>query len=133
MEKCYNITVTGKVQDIGFRAIAEYAGRLLDISGSVYNTKNGSVKIICGGEDSAIGQFVQQIRTRGEERGVVITDIKKREVPLDIIDVKDLPYPFSRVLADEDIDLGRKLDKGNELLIDIKRDTSVLPEIKGDT
>ncbi len=120
MEKCYNITVTGKVQDIGFRAIAEYAGRLLDISGSVYNTKNGSVKIICGGEDSAIGQFVQQIRTRGEERGVVITDIKKREVPLDIIDVKDLPYPFSRVLTDEDIDLGRKLDKGNELLTDIK-------------
>jgi len=37
----------------------------------------------------------------------VITDIKKREVPLDIIDVKDLPYPFSRVLTDEDIDLER--------------------------
>lgn len=45
----------------------------------------------------------------------------------------DLPYPFSRVLADEDIDIGRKLDKRNELLTDIKRDASALPEIKGDT
>lgn len=34
------------------------------------------------------------------------------------------------MLADEDIDIGRKLDRENELLIDIKRDTSALPEIK---
>ncbi len=66
---------------------------------------------------------------RGEQRGAVIQDITRQELPFDIV----LPYPFSRVLADDDIDNGRKLDKGNELLIDIKRDTSALPEIKGYT
>ena len=127
--KCYNITVTGKVQDIGFRGIAEYAGRLLDLSGIVYNAKNGSVMIICRGDDSGIRDFSQEIMKRGEQRGAVIQDITKQELPFDIV----LPYPFSRVLADDDIDNGRKLDKGNELLIDIKRDTSALPEIKGYT
>ncbi|KCZ73350.1 hypothetical protein ANME2D_00416 [Candidatus Methanoperedens nitroreducens] len=73
-----------------------------------------------------MGNFSQEIRKRGVERGAVIQDIKKQELPFDI----DLPYPFSRVLADEDIDIGRKLDRENELLIDIKRDTSALPEIK---
>lgn len=129
MEKCYNITVTGKVQDIGFRAIAEYAGRLLDLSGLVYNAKNGSVMILCRGEDSGIMDFSHEIMKRGEQRGALIQDITRQELPFDI----DLPYPFSRVLADDDVDTGRKLDKGNELLIDIKRDTSALPEIKSDT
>lgn len=127
--KCYNITVTGKVQDIGFRAIAEYAGRLLDLSGLVYNAKNGSVMIICRGDDSGIMDFSREIMKRGEQRGALIQDITRQELPIDI----DLPYPFSRVLTDDDIDNGRKLDKGNELLIDIKKDTSALPEIRGYT
>ena len=131
--KCYNITVTGKVQDIGFRGIAEYAGRLLDLSGLVFNARNGSVMILCRGEDSGIRDFSREIMKRGEQRGALIQDIIKQELPFDIV----LPYPFSRVLSDDDIDNGRKLDKGNELLIDIKRDTSAiksdtsaLPEIK---
>jgi len=126
MQRCYNVTVTGKVQDIGLRAVIEYAGRLLDLSGLVFNARNGSVNIICRGEDTDIIDFSHEIRTRGGQKGAVIQDIKKQVLPFDI----DLPYPFSRVLADEDIDIGRKLDKGNELLIDIKRDTSALPDIK---
>lgn len=114
--KCYNITVTGKVQDIGFRAVAEYAGRLLDLSGIVFNARNGSVSILCRGEDSDISDLSREIMNRGVQRGAVIQDIIRQELPIDI----DLPYPFSRVLADDDIDLGRKLDKGNELLTDIK-------------
>jgi len=124
--KCYNITVTGKVQDIGFRSIAEYAGRLLDLSGIVYNAKNGSVMIICRGEDSDIRDFSHEIMTRGVKKGALIQDIIKQELSFDI----DLPYPFSRVHTDDDIDLGRKLDTGIEILKDIKGDTSALPEIK---
>ncbi len=33
----------------------------------------------------------------------------------------------------EDIDIGRKLDKRNELLMEINMHTSAFPEIKGDT
>lgn len=119
MQKCYNVAVTGKVQDVGLRAIIEYAGRLLDLSGLVFNAKDGSVRIICCGESKEIMEFSKEIKTRGEQRGAIIQDIQKQEMPI----VIDLPYPFSRVLADEDTDIGRKLDKGNELL-------GNLPEIK---
>lgn len=132
-EKCYNITVTGKVQDIGLRAVIEYAGRLLDLSGLVFNARDGSVRVVCCGDESIIREFSQEIRTRGIQRGAAIQDIKKQELPFDI----ELPHPFSRVLSDEDIDLGRKLDKGNDLLgeltrnsSEIMRNTSELPEIK---
>ncbi len=121
MQKCYNITVTGKVQDIGFRSVVEYAGRLLELNGLVFNAKNGSVRILCCGEDDIIGDFFHEIRTRGEQRGAVIRDIKKQEMPF-----IDLPEMFSRLFTDDDIDIGRKLDKGNDLLTDIKADTAVL-------
>ncbi len=132
MQKCYNITVTGKVQNMGFRSVVEYAGRMLALSGLVFNARNGSVRIICCGEEDVIGDFFQEIRTRGEQRGAVIEDIKEQEMPF-----IDLPDTFSRLFTDDDIDTGRKLDKGNDLLTDIKADTSairgdtsVLPEIK---
>lgn len=112
MQKCYNVAVTGKVQDVGLRAVIEYAGRLLNLSGLVFNAKDGSVRIICCGESNEITEFSKEIKTRGEQRGAIIQDIKKQEIPI----VIDLPYPFSRVLADEDTDIGRKLDKGNEFL-----------------
>lgn len=125
MQKCYNVSVTGKVQDVSFRAVVEYAGRLLGLNGLVFNAKDGSVKIICCGEDRVIGEFFDEIRIRGESRGAVIKDIKRQEIP-----IIELPDKFTRVLTDEDVDIGRKLDKGNDLLIDIKKDTSTLPAIK---
>ena len=128
MQKCYNATVTGKVQDIGFRSVVEYVGRLLELKGLVFNTKNGGVRILCSGEDDIIGDFFHEIRTRGEQRGAVIRDIKKQEMPF-----IDLPDMFSRLFTDDDIDIGRKLDKGNDLLTDIKVDTSALSSIKADT
>lgn len=126
MQKCYSVSVTGKVQDVSFRSVVEHAGRELDITGLVFNAKDGSVKIICCCEDRIIGEFFDEIRTRGEQRGAVIKDIKRQEMPF----VIELPDRFTRVLTDEDIDIGRKLDKGNDLLTDIKSDTS---GIKKDT
>ena len=133
MGKCYDVTVTGKVQDIGFRSVIEYAGRLLDLSGLVFNANDGSVRILCCGEDAEINDFAREITARGRQKGAKIKDIVRQELPFKI----DLPYPFSRVLADDDIDLGRKLDRGNDLLMDIesdtsyiRMDTSALPEIK---
>ena len=79
---------------------------------------------------------MQTIKVRGEESGAEIEGIKERALPFDI----DLPDEFSRVSSDDDIDIGRKLDKGNFLLTDIKADTSgirtdtsLLTEIRTDT
>jgi hypothetical protein len=46
------------------------------------------------------------------ESGAEIEGIKEKVLPFNI----DLPDEFSRVSSDDDIDLGRKLDKGNLLL-----------------
>jgi acylphosphatase len=119
MQKCHSIIVTGKVQDIGFRSVVEHIGRSFGMPGLVFNAKDGSVKILCCGEDSVIENFTQTIRVRGEESGAKIKGIKEILLPFNI----DLPDEFSKVSADDEIDIGRKLDKGNEFLKN-------LPDIK---
>ncbi len=116
MQKCHSIIVTGKVQDIGFRSVVEHIGRSFGMPGLVFNAKDGSVKILCCGEDSIIENFTQTIKVRGGETGAEIEDIKERVLPFNI----DLPDEFSRVSSDDEIDIGRKLDKGNLLLTDIR-------------
>lgn len=119
MQKCHSIIVTGKVQDIGFRSVVEHIGRSFGMPGLVFNAKDGSVKILCCGEDSVIKNFTQTIRVRGEESGAKIKGIKEILLPFNI----ELPDEFSKVSADDEIDIGRKLDKGNEFLKN-------LPDIK---
>jgi len=119
MQKCHSIIVTGKVQDIGFRSVVEHIGRSFGMPGLVFNAKDGSVKILCCGEDSVIDNFTHAIRVRGEESGAKIKGIKELLLPFNI----DLPEEFSKVSSDDEIDLGRKLDKGNEFLKN-------LPDIK---
>ncbi len=112
MQKCHSIIVTGKVQDIGFRSVVEHIGRSFGIPGFVFNAKDGSVKILCCGEDRVIDNFTQAIKVRGEENGAEIEDIKEKVLPFNI----DLPENFTKASADDDIDIGRKLDKANLLL-----------------
>ncbi len=112
MQKCYSIIVTGKVQDIGFRSVVEYIGRSFGMPGLVFNAKDGSVKILCCGEDNVIDNFTQTIRVRGEESGAEIEDIIEQTLSINI----DLPEPFSKASSDDEIDIGRKLDKANLLL-----------------
>src|SRR3990172_3033023 len=111
MQKCHSIIVTGKVQDIGFRSIVEHIGRSFGMPGLVFNAKDGSVKILCCGEDSVIDNFTQTIKERGGESGAEIEGIKEQVLPF-----IDLPDEFSKVSSDDEIDIGRKLDKANFLL-----------------
>lgn len=108
MERCYNVTVSGKVQDVGFRYIIEDIARLLDIKGFAFNDIDGSLKMVCSGDNGIITKFFNEIRTRGVQKGIVIDDIQKEEIPFKIF----LPDKFSRLYTDEIADLGRKLDIG---------------------
>jgi acylphosphatase len=112
MQKCHSIIVTGKVQDIGFRSVVEHIGRSLGIPGLIFNAKDGSVKILCSGEDSVIDNFTHAIKARGMENGTEIANIKEQTLPINI----DLPDDFSKVSSDDEFDLGRKFDKANILL-----------------
>jgi acylphosphatase len=113
MQKCHSIIVTGKVQDIGFRSVVEHIGRSLGIPGVIFNAKDGSVKILCSGEDSVIDNFTHAIKARGTENGTEIANIKEQTLAINI----DLPDEFSKVSSDDEIDIGRKLDKANLLLL----------------
>jgi acylphosphatase len=118
----HSITITGKVQDIGFRNTIEHIGRSFGLPGMVFNAKDGSVKILCSGEDTVIDNFTQEIKVRGMENGAEIAGIKEQTLSIYI----ELPDNFTKVSSDDDIDIGRKMDVGVEVLRNIKGDTSAL-------
>ncbi len=122
MQKCYDVSIIGKVQDIGFRNLIEDIGRLLELAGYVFNASDGSVRMVCRGENSVITKFFKEIQIRGEQKGAVIEDIEKEEIPFHIY----LPEKFSKLYTDEISEIGRKLDIGVDVLRDIKSDTSVM-------
>ncbi len=126
MQKCYNVAIVGKVLDIGFRNLIEDIARLLDLKGFAFNDADGSVKMVCCGDTGVINNFLKEIRLRGEQKGAVIEDITKEQIPFHIY----LPQKFIRLYTDELADISRKLDVGIQVLKDIKGDTSALPEIK---
>lgn len=112
MHKCYAVTIEDKVHDIGFRGFIENIARSNYLEGIVFNDKDGSVKAIIRGDSSVINDFFDEIKIKGNRRGIVLNITDKKELILDI----PLPPVFTKVNTDDDIDIGRKLDKGNELL-----------------
>lgn len=126
MEKCFNIKITGKVQDIGFRTLIEDIAKVYEIRGFTFNDTDNSVKMVCCGENGSIQDFLREIKDKGALKGVVIENITSEEIPFKIY----LPPKFVRLYTDELSDISRKLDVGVEILINIKEDTKVLPDIK---
>ena len=125
-QKCYNIMVTGKVLDVGFRTLIEEIARFHDLRGYAFNDLDGSVKMVCCGDDAVINEFLDEVRFRGVQKGAAIEDIEKEEITQRIF----LPQRFLRLYTDELVDISRKLDVGIGILKEIKGDTSALPEIK---
>ncbi len=126
MEKCFNIKITGKVQDTGFRSLIEDIAKLYDLKGFTFNDIDGSIKMVCCGEHGSISNFLDEIRDKGVQKGAVIENITSEEIPFKIF----LPNKFLRLYTDELSDISRKLDVGVGLLKEIKNDTSSLPQIK---
>ncbi|MDO8725727.1 MAG: acylphosphatase [Candidatus Methanoperedens sp.] len=126
MHKCHNVMITGKVQDISFRALIEDIARLYDINGYSFNDTDGSVKMVCCGENGTVSEFLDEIKIRGSQKGAVIDNIAIEEIPFHIY----LPQKFLRLYTDELSDIGRKLDRGNEYLKEILINSSELPDIK---
>jgi acylphosphatase len=54
----YDITITGKVQNVGFRFYAQKTAHELEITGFVKNNKDGSVHIEAEGEEENLQQFI---------------------------------------------------------------------------
>ena len=112
MQKCFGITIKDKVQDIGFRGFIENIARSNYLEGIVFNDKDGSVKLVIRGDNSVVDDFFDEIKIKGNKRGIILEIKEKTELELDI----PLPPIFSKVSTDDEEDIGRKLDKGNDLL-----------------
>jgi acylphosphatase len=67
------LTITGKVQGVGYRIWAERTALQLGISGWVRNRSTGSVELQATGSDEAIARLIEACR-KGP-RAAIVTDI----------------------------------------------------------
>jgi acylphosphatase len=62
MKKSYNITVSGKVQNVGFRYYTARTALEFNIDGFVKNKLDGTVYIEAEGEEDALEAFIEWCR-----------------------------------------------------------------------
>lgn len=58
----YDITFTGRVQGVGFRATAQQVSRNYNVTGWVRNEPDGSVRCVTEGSESDLNRFVEHIQ-----------------------------------------------------------------------
>ncbi|MEQ1771408.1 MAG: acylphosphatase [Devosia sp.] len=60
--KAVQVTVTGRVQGVGYRAWTEGEATRLELNGWVRNRRDGSVEALLSGEQSLVDQMVTGMR-----------------------------------------------------------------------
>ncbi len=71
------LVARGKVQKVGYRDLVQDAAIELGIKGCVENLKDGSVRIVCEGDEGALNEFVQRINV---SRGLIhVTSLERVE------------------------------------------------------
>jgi acylphosphatase len=67
------LTITGRVQGVGYRIWAERTAVQLGLRGWVRNRADGSVELLATGEDAAIAGLIEACRQG--PRAAVVTDV----------------------------------------------------------
>lgn len=97
---------------MGFRDLVENMGQVLGLKGMVYNALDGSVRIVTVGDSDEVDELIQRVKENSRNVGAEVSAIEKDEVEDEI----EMPGRFFKAPTDELGDLGRKLDKGVNLL-----------------
>ena len=84
------LTITGRVQGVGYRDWAIHTGRRLGLTGWVRNRRDGAVEALIVGEEGAVGQMIEACR-RGPPSARV------QEIDVDPVDLDILPDGFTRL------------------------------------
>ena len=84
------LTITGRVQGVGYREWALTTGQRLGLAGWVRNRQDGAVEALIVGEESAIGQMIEACR-----QGPPLARID--EIDVDPVDLDILPEGFTRL------------------------------------
>ena len=84
------LTITGRVQGVGYRDWVVDTGQQLGLAGWVRNRIDGSVEALIVGEDAAVGAMINACR-----RGPPLARVD--EIDVDPVDFDILPEGFRRL------------------------------------
>jgi acylphosphatase len=84
------LTITGRVQGVGYRDWAMKTGQRLGLSGWVRNRSDGSVEALIAGQETAVGTMVEACR-----RGPVLARVEA--VDVEPVDLDILPEGFRQL------------------------------------
>jgi acylphosphatase len=84
------LTITGRVQGVGYRDWAVDTGQRLGLAGWVRNRGDGAVEALIVGEESAVGRMIEACR-----RGPTLARVD--EIDVDPVDLDILPNGFTRL------------------------------------
>ena len=84
------LTISGRVQGVGYRDWALDAARRLGLTGWVRNRRDGAVEALIVGEEDAVGQMIEACR-----RGPPLARVDSIDV--DPVDLDILPDGFTQL------------------------------------
>ena len=84
------LTITGRVQGVGYREWAIATGQKLGVTGWVRNRGDGAVEALVVGEDTAVGKMIDACR-----RGPALARVE--EIDVEPVDLDILPDGFTRL------------------------------------
>jgi acylphosphatase len=84
------LTITGRVQGVGYRDWALTTGRRLGLSGWVRNRSDGSVEALIAGEDTAVGTMIEAC-----QHGPALARVDA--VDVEPVDLDILPQGFTQL------------------------------------
>jgi acylphosphatase len=84
------LTISGRVQGVGYRDWALEAARRLGLTGWVRNRRDGAVEALIVGDESAVGEMIEACR-----RGPSLARVD--EIDVDPVDLDILPDGFTRL------------------------------------
>jgi acylphosphatase len=84
------LTITGRVQGVGYRDWTLATGRELGLAGWVRNRSDGSVEALIVGDEAAVGRMIEACR-----RGPPLARVDGIDV--DPVDLDVLPEGFQRL------------------------------------
>ncbi|MFH1774536.1 MAG: acylphosphatase [Methanobacteriota archaeon] len=120
MPKRCSIIIKNHVQLIGYRGFIEAIAIKNDLAGFVYNERDGSVKVVCEGEEKTIKNFLNDLKNISPE------------VSISIEDRISFPKPFGRVIVNLDREIFERLDEGVKILGEIRDSVKILDEIRAE-
>ncbi|RCV64575.1 Acylphosphatase [Methanophagales archaeon] len=135
MMKRASLRIRGNVQMAGFRTFIKNVADSLNVNGFAENEKDGSVKVVCEGEEEAIKRLINSIRENSP------SFVRTEEVKAAYEEYKGEFSSFERHGIDvpgegesEMVALMRSFDKKGEVMIGILGSMNeTLKGVKGDT